>query len=84
MKPIGKVTHYYNKVGVAIVELQGELKVGDRIRIEKGERAFDQEVTSLQKEYQTLEKGEKGDSVGIKTDQKAKEGSLVLLLEEGE
>ncbi len=84
MKPIGKVTHYYSKVGVAIVELQGELKVGDRIRIEKGENAFDQEVTSLEKEYQTLEKGEKGDSVGIKVDKKAKEGSLVILLEEGE
>jgi len=84
MKPIGKITHYYNKVGVAIVELQGELKVGDRIRIERGDQTFDQEVTSMQKEYQPLEKAEKGDSVGIKLDQKVKKGSLVLLLEEGE
>ena len=66
------------------MELQGELKVGDRIRIEKGDQTFEQEVTSMQKEYQPLKKGEKGDSVGIKVDQKAKEGSLVLLLEEGE
>ena len=84
MKPIGKVIHYYDKAGVAIVELQGELKVGDRIRIEKGDQTFEQEVISMQKEYQPLEKGEKGDSVGIKVDQKAKEGSLVLLLEEDE
>ena len=69
---------------MAIVELQGELKVGDRIRIEKGENAFEQEVSSMQKEYQPIEKGEKGDAVGIKVDQKAKEGSLVLLLEQGE
>jgi len=84
MKPLGKVIHYYDKAGVAIIELQDELKVGDRIRIEKGENTFDQEVTSLQKEYQPIEKGEKGDSVGVKVDQKAKEGALVLLLEEGE
>ena len=84
MKPIGKVIHYYSKAGVAIVELQDELKIGDRIRIERGDQTFEQEVTSMQKEYQPLEQGEKGDSVGIKVDQKAKEGSLVLLLEEGE
>lgn len=84
MKPIGKVIHYYSKAGVAIIELQSELKLGDRIRIEKGENAFDQEVTSMQKEYQPIEKGEKGDSVGVKVEQKAKEGSLVLLMEEGE
>jgi U32 family peptidase len=84
MKPIGKVTHYYDKAGVAIVELQAELKLGDRIRIERGDNAFIQEVASIQKEYQALEKAEKGDSVGVKVDQKVKEGSLVLLLEEGE
>ncbi len=84
MKPIGKVTHYYDKAGVAIVELQDELKLGDRIRIERGDNVFDQKVTSMQKEYKSVEKSEKGDTVGIKVDQKAKEGSLVLLLEKGE
>ncbi len=84
MKPIGKVTHYYDKAGVAIVELQAELKLGDRIRIERGDQTFEQKVTSLQKEYKSVEKAEKGDAVGIKVDQKAKEGSLVVLLEEGE
>jgi len=84
MKPIGKIIHYYDKAKVAIVELEGALKLGDRIRIERGENAFDQEISSMQKDYQSIEKGEKGDSIGIKVDQKAKEGSLVLLLEEGE
>ncbi|MDP4007384.1 MAG: hypothetical protein Q8P55_02200 [bacterium] len=84
MKPIGKVSHYYDKAGVAIVEVQGALKVGDRIRIERGENSFDQEVSSMQVDYKPVEKAKKGDAVGIKVDQKAKEGSLVLLLEEGE
>lgn len=84
MKPIGKVIHYYDKAGVAIVELKDQLKVGDRIKIERGENAFEQEVSSMQIEYKPVEKGEKGDSVGIKVDQKAKEGALVLLVEEEE
>lgn len=81
MKPIGKVTHYYDKAGVAIVELQDELMLGNRIRIERGDQTFEREVISMQKEYKPVEKAEKGDTVGIKIDQKVKEGSLVLLLE---
>jgi U32 family peptidase len=84
MKPIGKVSHYYSKAGVAIVELQDALKIGERIRIERGENSFEQEVSSMQVEYKPVQEAKKGDSVGIKVDQKAKEGSLVVLLEEGE
>ena len=82
MKSIGKVSHYYGKAGVAIVELQEELKVGDRIRIERAGHSFDQKVTSMQKEYKPVERAEKGDSVGIKVDEKTHEGSQVFLLEE--
>ncbi|MBU1014944.1 translation elongation factor-like protein [Patescibacteria group bacterium] len=84
MKPIGKVIHYYDKAGVAIVELKSELKLGERIKIERGEDVFEQEVSSMQKDYKSVESAEKGDSVGIKVDQKVKEGALVLLLQEGE
>ncbi|MBI4344293.1 MAG: translation elongation factor-like protein, partial [Euryarchaeota archaeon] len=27
---VGKIKHYYPKIGVAVVELSSELKVGDR------------------------------------------------------
>jgi len=83
MKPIGKVTHYFGKSGVAIVKLEGELKLGDHIRFEKGDHVFEQEVTSLHKEYQPAEKAEAGDEVGVKVTEKAGEGTLVVLMEEG-
>lgn len=82
MKPIGKVSHYYGKAGVAIVELQEELQVGARIRITKGDHSFDQQVTSMQKEYKPVERASKGDSVGVKVDEKTREGAEVYLLEE--
>ena len=84
MKPIGKVIHYYGKVGVAIIKLQDELKIGDRIRIERGEHTFDQEVTSMHKEYQPIEKAEAGDEIGVKVEEKPHEGATVHRLEEGE
>lgn len=77
MEKIGKVTHYYNKAGVAVIKLDEELKVGDEIKIEKGENSFEQTVTSIEKEYQSVDKGEKGEEVAVKVIQKAKEGSLV-------
>lgn len=81
MKSLGKVSHYYGKAGVAIVELQEELKIGDRIRITKGDHSFDQEVASLQVDYKPVEHAAKGDSVGIKVDEKTHEGAQVHLLE---
>lgn len=84
MKPIGKVTHYYGKAGVAIVKLADELKVGDRIRVEKGDRVFEQEVNSIQKDYNPTEQAGAGDEVGVKVDQKAPEGALVGVLDREE
>lgn len=84
MKQIGKVIHYYGNVGVAIIRLEDTLSVGDRIRLEKGETTFDQQVTSIQKEYKDIEKAQKGDEVGVKVDQKIRDGALVVRLEEGE
>ena len=74
---VGKVVHYYDKVGVAIVELSGKLAVGDTLKIKRGEDEFDQEVTSMQIEHESVESAKKGDAVGIKVDQKTKEGALV-------
>jgi translation elongation factor EF-1alpha len=80
MKPIGKVTHYYDKLGVAIVDLAGPLKVGDTIKIEYKDNAFEQEVSSMQKEHDSIESAKKGDIVGVKIDEKIHEGSEVFLV----
>ncbi len=84
MKQIGKITHFYDKLGVAIVELSGPLKVGERVRIVRNDEEFDQDVSSMQIEHDQVEKAKKGDVVGLKVDQKTKEGAAVYKLEEGE
>ncbi|MAE42605.1 hypothetical protein CMO93_02445 [Candidatus Woesearchaeota archaeon] len=47
-KEVGKVTHYYTNIGVAVVELTGALKVGDKIRIKGATSDFEQTVDSMQ------------------------------------
>lgn len=79
---IGKVVHYYDKAGVAIIELAAPLAVGDTIKIKHGESEFEQHVASMQIEHAAVQSAKKGDSVGVKVDQKAKEGSQVFKVTE--
>lgn len=78
---IGKISHYYNKIGVAVVDLKKPLKVGDKIKISGHDKEFTQEVVSMQIEYQQIEKAKKGDSIGLKVDQPVKENDEVYKIE---
>ncbi|MBU4351036.1 hypothetical protein KKD19_06255 [Patescibacteria group bacterium] len=79
-KLIGKVSHYFDRVSVAIVELSGVLNIGDTIRIAGGEVNFTQEIDSMEVNHQKIKSAKKGDSIGIKVAEKAKEGYLVYKL----
>jgi translation elongation factor EF-1alpha len=75
---IGKVTHYYDKIGVAIVELSTSLSVGDKIKFSRGgEDSFEQGVESIQIEHEKLDSAKKGDVIGLKVEKEVKEGAEV-------
>lgn len=75
---VGKVTHYYDKIGVAVVELEAGLAVGDKIKfVRGGEDLFEQEVASMQMEHEKVETAKAGQTVGLKTDQEVKDGAEV-------
>lgn len=78
MDPIGKVVHYYEKIGVAIIDLdKGKLKEGDEIKFKAGEEGFTQKVESLQIEHQQVDSVKSGDSFGLKVDKPVKVGTAV-------
>ena len=78
-KQVGKVTHYFDKIGVAVLALDNTLKVGDRIAFKKGEEElFEQEVESMQIDHKPVNKAKKGDDIAVKIDEKVKEGILVF------
>jgi len=76
-KLIGKISHYFSHIGVAVIELSDTLEVGDNIRIIGGETDFTQNVDSMEIEHQKVEKAKSGDSVGMKVEQKVREGYKV-------
>lgn len=82
-KLIGKVTHYFSKIGVAVIELQDTLKVGDTIRIIGGEATdFTQKVKSMEVEHKKIKQAKAGDSIGLKVKEKVREGYKVYKIEE--
>jgi len=70
---IGKITHYFSKIGVAVIELSNTLRVGDTIRIVGGETDFEQKVESMEVEHKKVEEAKSGEGVGLKVGQKVKE-----------
>lgn len=79
---VGKVTHYFDKIGVAIVELDTNLAVGDKIKfVRGGEDVFEQTVESIQIEHEKKESAKKGDVIGLKTEKEIKEGAEVYKIE---
>jgi len=74
-KLIGKISHYFGNIGVAVIELSGGLKVGDKIRIVGGiDTDFEQVIESMEIEHEKIKVAKKGDSIGLKIDQKVREG----------
>ncbi|MEW5896099.1 MAG: translation elongation factor-like protein [Nanoarchaeota archaeon] len=78
-KKIGKITHFFDKISVAVVSLSAGLSVGDKIRIEAAE-PFEQVVSSMQVEHKPIKKAKAGDDVGLKTTNPCKEGDIVVKL----
>ena len=74
---VGRVTHFFNKISVAAVELTGELAVGDTIHIKGHTSDWTQNVDSMQIEHERVEKAGPGDSVGIKVEGHAHENDVV-------
>ena len=73
-KLIGEVTHYFGKISVAIIKINGSLKVGDEIRIVGGEIDFNQTIESMEVDHKKIEQAKSGDSVGLKVQEKVREG----------
>lgn len=78
---IGKISHYYDKIGVAVIEVTNQtLKVGDTVKISGHDKEFTQVVASLQIEHEQVKEVKPGDSAGMKVDAPVKEGDMVYLV----
>ena len=80
---IGKVTHFFDKIGVAVVEVVSQpLKVGDVVKISGHDSEFNQKITSLQVEHNQVTEVASGETAGLKVEKPVKEGDELFLVQE--
>ncbi len=80
-KLVGKIAHFYTNIGVGIIELSDELKVGDKIHIVGHGEDFEQPVDSMQVEHKDVQIAKAGESIGLKVGGKIHEGDEVYKIE---
>ena len=76
---IGHVSHYFGKIMVAAIELtDGDLQVGDTIRIEGHTSHFTQKIDSMQIDNANVPVAKKGQAIGIRVSEHARVGDKVF------
>lgn len=62
---------------MAVIKLSDKLEAGNEIRFVGGETDFNQEVESMEVDHEKVKKAKKGDALGLKVEQKVREGYKV-------
>ncbi len=80
-KKIGIITHFFDKISVGIIKLEDTLNIGNKVKFKGATTDFKQEITEMQLEHEKIETGKKGQEIGIKTNDKVREGDGVYIVE---
>jgi hypothetical protein len=81
---VGKVTHYFNHLSVAVLELTGDLKVGDRICIVGRFTDIEQRVSSMEIDHLKVTAVGQGTEVALKVYEPVRKGDVVYKVVEEE
>lgn len=81
MKKIGKITHYFTKIGVGVVKLSGTLRIGDKIRVRGKNTDFEQKLDSMQIDKGNIEEAKKGQEIGMKVKERVRKNDKVFKVE---
>jgi putative protease len=79
---IGEVTHFYNRICVGVIELSGDIKIGDMIHFLGRSTDFRQEVESIQIEHEPVGEASAGTEVAVQVERRVRKGDKVFKLTE--
>jgi putative protease len=74
---VGRITHFFTKICVAVIELTEPLSVSDTIVLKGPTTDFEQPVDSMQIEHKNVQRAEAGQSIGLKVVQRVRENDVV-------
>ncbi len=74
---IGRISHFYNQISVAVLSLTDKLNVGDKVHIIGHTTDFVQEVTSMEIEHKKVSSASPEDQVALKVNEPVKKGDAI-------
>jgi putative protease len=74
---VGRITHFYSKPSVAVVELSAILNKGDKIVIKGSTTSIEQNVDSIEIEHKQIPSAQAGQSIGMKVLGRVRENDIV-------
>lgn len=79
---VAVVTHYYGRIGVAVLDVKGELHLGDFITIQGHTTDFSQQVASLELNHRKIQFAGPGMEVALKVEKPVRRGDQVYKISE--
>ncbi len=77
-KQIGQITHFYNRISVAVLSLTDNLEIGDRVHILGHTTDFIQNITSMEIEHVKVSSVSPGDEVALKVIEPVRKGDVIF------
>ncbi len=81
LREVGKVSHFFTKINVAVIEVKDTISVGDQIFIKGPTTDIEQTVDSMEIEHEKVKQATAGHSVGMKVKGRVRENDIVYKTE---
>jgi len=81
LREVGRVSHFFGKVSVAIIEVTDTISVGDQILIKGPTTDIEQTVDSMEIEHVKVKQVEAGQSIGMKVKGRVREKDTVYKID---
>ena len=77
---VGKVSHFFTKIGVATVITTKKVSVGDSLYFKGATTDFTSTLETMQIKHESVESAEAGSGVGISVAERVRAGDIVYRL----
>jgi len=77
LQEVGRVSHFFTKINVAVIELTATISVGDRILIKGPTTNLEQTIDSMEIEHEKVQRAEASQSIGMKVKDRVRESDAV-------
>lgn len=77
LREVGRVSHFFGRINVAIIEVTDTISVGDQILIKGPTTDIEQTIDSMEIEHTKVKQAEAGQSIGMKVNARVRENDIV-------